>query len=105
LVFIKEAAKEAYFLSNIAVKKMYRGKGFGAQILRYLEVRAQESHFTKVSLMVDIDNHRARQFYEQQGFKVKALHLESNKRVKQLGPGSARMEKILGGMVADDADK
>jgi ribosomal protein S18 acetylase RimI-like enzyme len=55
--------------------------------------------------MVDIDNHRARQFYEQQGFKVKALHLESNKRVKQLGPGSARMEKLLDGMVADDADK
>lgn len=105
LVFIKEATKDAYFLSNIAVKKMYRGRGYGAQILKYLEVQAKESKFTKVSLMVDIDNQGARQFYEQAGFKVKALHLESNKRVKQLGPGSARMEKILDETNADDADK
>jgi ribosomal protein S18 acetylase RimI-like enzyme len=105
LVFIKEAANDAYFLSNIAVKKIYRGKGFGAQILRHVEVRARKSQLKILSLMVDIDNQGARRFYAQEGYKVKALHLESNKRVKQLGPGTARMEKILDGMFGDGVDK
>lgn len=95
LFFIKETTRQEYFLSNLALKTRYRGQGIGTYVLTQIEEKAKGAHLTKVSLIVHLNNKDARRFYEQHGFKTKALHLESNKRVPYLGPGYLRMVKDL----------
>lgn len=95
LIFIQEAAADEYLLSNLAVKKGQRSQGIGAQILKQVEAQALQAEYRRLALMVDIDNPDARRFYQEHGFKVKALHLEADKRVKHLGPGYQRMVKEL----------
>ena len=95
LIFIKESAVDEYFLSNLAVKQSFRGKGIGTKIIEKVEEKARQAGLAKVSLMVAIKNRAARRFYERNGFQIKAIHLESNKRVPHLGPGYQRMVKDL----------
>lgn len=95
LVFIQEATLDEYLLSNLAVKKDQRGRGIGAQVLLVVEEQARQAGYTKLALMVDIDNRDARRFYEHHGFAVKAMHLEPNHRVRHLGHGYQRMVKTL----------
>lgn len=95
LIFIQEAVHDEYLLSNLAVKKSQRGKGIGSKVLAHVEEKAQKDGYSKLALLVDIDNHAAKRFYERHGFTVKALHLEANQRVKYLGPGHQRMVKEL----------
>ena len=95
LIFIKEAARDEFLLSNLAVKKSQRGQGFGLQILKRVEQQALDDGLRKVALMVSIDNQGAKRFYERNGYEVKAIHLESDKRVKVLGPGYMFMVRAL----------
>ncbi len=95
LIFIKEATRKEYFLSNLVVGKRYRSQGLGEHLLAYVETKAEQSHLSKVSLMVAIENKRAKCFYKRHGFKTSAIHLESNKRVAYLGAGYHRMVKEL----------
>ncbi len=95
LLFIKETAKDEYFLSNFITKAKMRCKGVGNLMLSGVEQWAKESGHNKISLMVHIENRAARRFYLAHGFSPKAIHLESNKRVRYLGAGYQRMVKIL----------
>lgn len=95
LVFIKEAAGDEYYLSNIAVKKRLRNRGIGRIILDHIEDRAEDVGLGKVALMVSIDNKGARRLYERQGYHITAIHLESNSRVPYVGPGYQHMVKVL----------
>jgi ribosomal protein S18 acetylase RimI-like enzyme len=95
LIFIQEATRDEYFLSNLVVKKRYRSQGLGEHLLAHVETKAEQNHLRKVSLMVAIENKRAKSFYEKFGFKTSAIHLESNQRVAHLGAGYHRMVKEL----------
>jgi ribosomal protein S18 acetylase RimI-like enzyme len=95
LIFIQEAAYDEYLLSNLGMKKSARNRGIGTQVMPYIEEKARQAGFHKLALMVDIDNGDAKRFYERHGFAVKAIHLESNSRVKHLGPGYFLMVKML----------
>jgi ribosomal protein S18 acetylase RimI-like enzyme len=95
LIFIQEAATDEYLLSNLGVKKSARGRGIGAQVMPYIEDKARQAGFHKLALMVNIDNRDAKRFYERHGFAVKAIHLESNSRVRHLGHGHFQMVKTL----------
>jgi len=97
LVFIKEAGRDEYLLSNLAVRKHLRSKGIGSGLLVQVEEKAKEAGLRKVSLMVSIGNQEARRLYERFGYQVRATHLESNKRVPYLGPGYHRMVKEMMG--------
>lgn len=97
LIFIKEATRQEYFLSNLAVRKDFRDQGLGTMALSMVESLAIEAGLDLVSLMVNIENRSAKRFYERNGFKVQAIHLESNRRVPYLGPGYQRMVKKLEG--------
>ena len=95
LVFIKEATRKEYFLSNLAVRKRFRSQGVGEIMLSQIEKEAREADIDRISLMVHIENDRALKFYKQHGFKTAAIHLESNTRVPDLGAGYHRMVKEL----------
>ena len=95
LLFIKETVRDELFLSNLAVMKRVRGLGIGKTILASVESRAKRLSFTHVGLICAIENRDARRFYEKHGYEIKAIHLESNQRVRYLGPGTQRMVKEL----------
>jgi ribosomal protein S18 acetylase RimI-like enzyme len=95
MVFINEASRDEYLLSNLAVKKRYRGKGVGSLMLSHVEDRAKEAGLSKVALNVAIENQSARRLYERHGYKIKTVHLEPNKRVPYVGAGHRRMVKEL----------
>lgn len=95
MVFLNEARRDEYLLSNLAVRKNYRSRGVGARMLAHLEALAKEKGYHKIALRVAIENQAARQFYEQYGYKTKAIHLESNRRVPYIGAGYRRMIKTL----------
>ncbi|MFU8825951.1 MAG: GNAT family N-acetyltransferase [Brevefilum sp.] len=95
ILFIQEAARNEFLLSNLAVKKGQRGQGIGTQILGYVEAKAHCAGYQKLALLVTMDNQQAREFYERHGFRVRAAHLESNRRIKHLGPGYLRMVKEI----------
>lgn len=95
LVFIKETTHSEYFISNLAVKRQYRNKGIGEKMLQYAEELAMKAGLSKISLMVNLENQKARRFYDRQGYKVKALNLIPNRQVPNLGPGSERRVKEL----------
>lgn len=94
-VFIREAYRDEYLVSNMAVNPTYRGRGVGSWMLAQAEKLAQEQGLKKVALQVAIESQSARRLYESSGYKVKALQLESNKRVAYVGAGYARMVKEL----------
>lgn len=95
LIFIKEAARDEYFLNNLAMKKGSRRKGLGSQVLAHIEKKAKSANLNKISLIVHVENKTAREFYKKNGYEFKGLHLESNKRVRYLGAGYQRLVKIL----------
>lgn len=95
LVFIKEATRKEYFLSNLVVRKRFRGRRIGEIMLSHIEEEARKAGAQRTALMVAIENARARRFYENHGYKTAAIHLESNARVPYLGAGYHRMVKEL----------
>lgn len=95
LIFIKETTRDEYFLSNLVVKRHYRNKGIGEKMLHHAEELAKEAGFSKISLIVDLENQNARRFYDRHGYQVKALNLVPNRQVPYLGPGSERRVKDI----------
>jgi len=95
-VFIKEATRKEFFLSNLSVRNRYRSQGVGERLLFQIEAKARQAQLSRLSLMVHIENERARQFYKRQGFETTAIHFESNARVAHLGAGYHHMVKELG---------
>ena len=61
-------AKDALYLTIIAVAPDCRGQGVGARLLADVERRAQAQGLPQVTLHVESDHHDARRFYERQGY-------------------------------------
>jgi ribosomal protein S18 acetylase RimI-like enzyme len=95
LIFIKETARDEYFLSNLVVKRQYRCQGVGEKMLEAVEQLAKEAGYSRVSLIVNLENQSAQRFYERYGYEVKAIIPESSRRVANLGRGSQRRVKEL----------
>jgi len=96
LVFLKESARDEFFLSNLAVRNKHRGQGVGEALLVHVETQVSQAGLSKIALVVDIDDQDAKEIYDQNGYSVKAINLESNTRVPYLGPGYQRRVKELG---------
>lgn len=60
------AIRTGKYLHYIAVKKEYRGKGFGTKILKKLPIK---------NLRVSVDNINAIKLYKKLGFKIKYTHM------------------------------
>ncbi len=95
LIFIKESDQAAYYLSHLAVKRRYRGCGVGKCLLEKIEKQARDAGYSTVDLMVSINHRKAKAFFAAMGYETRALHLESNRRVKYLGAGYQKMVKSL----------
>lgn len=58
------------YLSRLIVKKEYRNKGIGTEIMRFLIRKARELGYFEISLGVDCNNKAAIHLYETFGFEI-----------------------------------
>ena len=65
-------APGSWYVNILGVFPEYRGRGFGAQLLRQAEALAQAAGVSQMSLIVESENERARRLYERTGYREKA---------------------------------
>lgn len=58
------------YLSRLIVKKEYRNKGIGTEIMKFLINKAREMNYSEISLGVDCINGAAIHLYEKFGFEI-----------------------------------
>lgn len=63
-------ADRRIYLSRMIVKKEYRRKGIGTQILKFLIEKAKELGYSEISIGVDKDNIAALNLYRKMGFNT-----------------------------------
>gem|GEM_PF-3230338 len=68
LWFDEREEKNDIFINSMQLKKEYQGKGIGTQILKWLESFALKRNKQYLSLLVQVNNHRAINIYKRFGF-------------------------------------
>ncbi len=58
------------YLSRLIVKKEYRNKGIGQELLKYMINLCKEKGYKQITVGVDIDNSNALHIYKKFGFKI-----------------------------------
>jgi GNAT superfamily N-acetyltransferase len=69
-----EARGGEYYVSNLAVLPAFWGKGIASRLLGRAEEKAQAAGLATCSLLVEMDNTRARALYERTGFRVEHVY-------------------------------
>ena len=59
---------QCVYVSRMIVKKEYRGRGIGSEILEFLINKAKEMGFSEMTIGVDKDNETALHLYRKYGF-------------------------------------
>ena len=74
-------SRDEFYVSNIAIDKKKRKKGYGSRLLKYAEELAREQGLRKLSLDVENTNSKAIEFYKRLGYrgtKVKRIYIRGN---------------------------
>ena len=58
---------------TVSVFEEFQGQGFAKELFSFIEKRAKDLGFNKLSLLVDFDNHKALNLYEKIGFKKNTI--------------------------------
>lgn len=74
----REMQERMMHLTQFIVKKEYRGKGIGTNMLNQLEDETKRRRISVIELHATVDNNIAMQFYEKSKFKVKRVCLRKN---------------------------
>lgn len=90
-VNVKEAEADEYYVSNIGVLPAAQGQGLGRRLLLHADELARLGQWRKVSLMVALENHTARQLYQRNGY-----HIVFTKHDKNPFASYHRMVKDIG---------
>lgn len=97
---LADGAERAYFYS-FRVRKKYRSQGIGSRIMAVVEEDLRKRGFDYLTLNVAVDNLRAQQLYQRQGFHVVApepgiwSYLDENGNYRRVEEPAWRMEKAL----------
>jgi len=85
---IPEAHQDEYYLDSIAVHPSFQGQGIGSQLIASFEQLAAEQEYTRLLLIVDVDNSKARALYERLGYAEDGMiHIRGHayyRMIKQL---------------------
>jgi len=83
---------DEFYISNIAVDKAYRGRGFGSKLMKFVERLALNAGVKKITLDVENTNINAIELYKKLGYRgvaTKRVYIRGQKFV------FIRMEKEL----------
>ncbi|WP_291582550.1 GNAT family N-acetyltransferase [Clostridium sp. UBA6640] len=67
---LKESEPGELFIANIATHVKYQGRGIGRALMMEAEKMAKEKGLNKISLLVDVNDHKVIHFYTVLGYKV-----------------------------------
>ncbi|MEJ8545648.1 GNAT family N-acetyltransferase [Brevibacillus borstelensis] len=67
---VKEARSDEYYLDTLVVDPSHRGRGIGRRLLARFEEEAIRRGYERTALLVEEDNIRTRQLYEQIGYQA-----------------------------------
>jgi ribosomal protein S18 acetylase RimI-like enzyme len=67
--FDKECFENEFYIDTLSVFENFQGKGIAKELFAFIENKAKELGFKKVSLLVDFENTKALKLYEKLGFK------------------------------------
>ena len=76
--FDKECFENEFYIDTISVSEKFRGQGIAKELFVFIEGKAKELGFEKVSLLVDFENPKALDLYEKIGFKKNTILEVSN---------------------------
>lgn len=76
--FDKECFENEFYIDTISVFEEFQGKGIAKEFFSFIEEKAKELGFEKVSLLVNLENLKALTLYEKIGFKKNTILKVSN---------------------------
>ena len=65
---------KALIIDDLYIRKAYRGKGFGTEVMEYLEKDAREKEYKRLQFQSEISNPGALAFYSNLGYKPVDMH-------------------------------
>ncbi|MBD3830389.1 MAG: GNAT family N-acetyltransferase [Arcobacter sp.] len=76
--FEKECFEDEFYIDTVSVSPNFQGRGIAKELFSFVEKKAKELGFDKVSLLVDFENEKALKLYEKLGFKKNTILKVSN---------------------------
>lgn len=67
--FDKECFEDEFYIDTVSVLEDYQGQGIAKELFAFAQQKAREQGFKKLSLLVDLENKKAKALYEKLGFK------------------------------------
>ena len=71
--FDKECFENEFYIDTISVSEKFRGQGIAKELFVFIEKKAKELGFEKVSLLVALENPKALALYEKIGFQKNTI--------------------------------
>lgn len=71
--FDKECFENEFYIDTVSVNENFQGKGIAKELFSFIEKKAKELGFEKVSLLVALENPKALVLYERIGFKKNTI--------------------------------
>lgn len=66
--FEKECFEDEFYIDTVSVLEDYQGQGIAKELFAFAQQKAKEQGFKKLSLLVDLENKKAKALYEKLGF-------------------------------------
>lgn len=91
----REAERDEYYVSDLAVFPQFQGQGIGTRLLAFAEEQAARYGLGKCSLIVALQNDAARQLYLRLGYRIVETVTYSRLQQRCGERGYQRMMKVL----------
>ena len=66
--FEKECFDDEFYIDTVSVLEDYQGQGIAKELFAFAQQKAREQGFKKLSLLVDLENKKAKALYAKLGF-------------------------------------
>lgn len=66
--FEKECFEDEFYIDTVSVSPSFQGRGIAKELFAFAQQKAREQGFKKLSLLVDLENKKAKALYEKLGF-------------------------------------
>jgi ribosomal protein S18 acetylase RimI-like enzyme len=63
------------YISDLFVKEEFRGKGIGKMLLEKAQSYCREKRYSRILLMVSVNNETAKRLYDKMGFKAEQTYM------------------------------
>ncbi|MEN5386380.1 GNAT family N-acetyltransferase [Aliarcobacter skirrowii] len=67
--FEKECFEDEFYIDTVSVSPSFQGRGIAKELFAFAQQKAKEQGFKKLSLLVDLENKKAKALYEKLGFR------------------------------------